>query len=178
VVVGALRTRHRSRHAVVPKLALILGYPTYSLTVTLMSLVAAGVGSVTSERWRDATAAAPWLGVAVVVLAAVYAVGLDAITPTVLPLPLAARVAVAMAATAPLGFVLGMFLPLGVRCITRKSDDPAPLVAWAWATNGFCSVIGSVATTMLAMTLGFRIVFGAAAATCLVAVWLLARLGR
>jgi spermidine synthase len=163
--------------ALIQKLALILGYPTYSLTVTLMSLlVAAGVGSVTSERWPDVRAAAPWLALAVVVLAAVYAVGLDAITPAVLPLPLAARIGVAIAATLPLGFVLGTFLPLGVRCLARRVDDPAPLVAWAWATNGFFSVIGSVATTILAMTVGFRLVFCVAAATYLIAVWLLTRL--
>jgi hypothetical protein len=163
--------------ALIQKLALILGYPTYSLTVTLMSLlVAAGIGSVTSERWSDVRALAPWLALAVVVLAAVYAVGLDAITPAVLPLPLAARIGVAMAATLPLGFVLGMFLPLGVRCIARRVEDPAPLVAWAWATNGFFSVIGSVATTMLAMTVGFRLVFCVAAGTYLIAVWLLTRL--
>jgi hypothetical protein len=39
-------------------------------------------------------------------------------------------------------------------------------------------VIGSVATTILAMTAGFRVVFCAAAATYLVAVWLLTRLAR
>jgi hypothetical protein len=31
-------------------------------------------------------------------------------------------------------------------------------VAWAWAVNGFCSVIGSVLTTILSMTFGFRAV--------------------
>jgi hypothetical protein len=165
--------------ALIQKLALILGYPTYSLMVTLVSLlVAAGIGSVASERWRDVPWIARRLAVAVVGLAAVYAVGLDAITPAVLPMPLGVRVVVATAFTGPLGFALGMFLPLGVRCITRAVAEPAPIVAWAWAVNGFFSVIGSVATTMLAMTIGFRAVFCAAAAAYLIAVWLLMRLSR
>ncbi|MCC6763820.1 MAG: hypothetical protein IT293_04075 [Deltaproteobacteria bacterium] len=166
--------------ALIQKLALVLGYPTYSLSVTLMSLlVAAGLGSLASERWSTAVdRLAPRLALAVVTLAALYAFGLDAITPLVVPASLATRVVVALAATAPLGFVLGTFLPLGVSCITRKVPDPAPVVAWAWATNGFCSVIGSVATAILAMTVGFRIVLGLAAATYLVAIVLLRRLAR
>ncbi len=163
--------------ALIQKLALIVGYPTYSLTVTLVSLlVAAAIGSAVSERWRDVPRVARWLGLAVVILAAAYGVGLDVITPAVLPLPLAVRIAVTLALTAPLGLVLGTFLPLGVRCITQSVDEPAPLVAWAWATNGFFSVIGSVATTMLAMTVGFRVVFAVAALVYLVAIGLLTRL--
>jgi len=166
--------------ALVQKLALILGYPTYSLTVTLFSLlVAAGLGSLASERWigrLPGTAGA--LAVAIVLLTGTCAFGIDAATPALLAAPLAARIAAALAVTAPLGFVLGAFLPLGVGCITRKVEAPAPLVAWAWATNGFFSVIGSVATTMLAMTVGFRLVFAAAGVTYLVACRLLTRLAR
>lgn len=166
--------------ALIQKLALVLGYPTYSLGVTLMSLlVAAGLGSLASERWSAAVdRLAPRLAVAVVALAALYAFGLDAVTPLVLPASLPIRIVVALAATAPLGFVLGVFLPLGVRCIARKVPEPAAVVAWAWATNGFFSVIGSVATTILAMTFGFRIVLGFAAAAYLVAILFLRPLAR
>lgn len=166
--------------ALIQKLALVLGYPTYSLSVTLLALlVAAGCGSLASERWvADVPRVAPRLGVAVVVLAAAYAFGLDVLAPHVLPLALPVRVLVALVATAPLGFVLGTFLPLGVSCIARKVPEPAGAVAWAWATNGFFSVIGSVATTILAMTFGFRIVLALAAATYLVALAFLRRLAR
>lgn len=166
--------------ALVQKLALVVGYPTYSLTVTLFSLLlAAGIGSLASERVEMAPSRlAGRLSVAVVVLALAYGVGLDAVTPTLLTLPLAVRLAAVFAFTVPLGLVLGMFLPLGIRYVTRRSADPAPLVAWAWAANGFCSVIGSVATTILAMSVGFRAVFGVAAVVYLVAARLLVRLAR
>ena len=118
------------------------------------------------------------LAIAIVVLAAVYAFGIDAVAPYVLPLPLAVRVGVVLTATAPLGFVLGTFLPLGVSCIARKVPEPAGVVAWGWATNGFFSVIGSVATAILAMTFGFRIVLGLAALTYLLAIAFLCRLAR
>lgn len=166
--------------ALIQKLALVLGYPTYSLTVTLLALlVAAGFGSLASERWAGRVPqTALGLAAAIVILSGGYAFGLDAVTPTLLTMPLAARIAVVLALTAPLGFVLGTFLPLGVSCILAKVETPGPLVAWAWATNGFFSVIGSVATTILAMSSGFRLVFAAAGAVYLVACWLLARLAR
>ena len=63
---------------------------------------------------------------------------------------------------APLGVVLGLFMPLGLRVVGRLGAEGPTYVAWAWAVNGFCSVIcsviGSVLTTMLSMTFGFRAV--------------------
>lgn len=166
--------------ALVQKLALVLGYPTYSLTVTLFSLlVTAGLGSLASERLADQVPrTARWLALAVVVLAAAYALGLDVVTPTLLVWPLGWRIAAAIALTAPLGLVLGTFLPLGVQCVARKGGDAGSMVAWAWATNGFFSVIGSVATTILAMSVGFRVVFAMAAVVYLAAAALLTRLAR
>ena len=54
---------------------------------------------------------------------------------------------------APLGFVLGMPLPLGLRCLRRRR--PA-LLPWAWGINGACSVLGSIVAVVLALHLGFR----------------------
>jgi len=42
-------------------------------------------------------------------------------------------------------------------------------VAWGWAVNGFFSVIGSVLTTILSMTFGFRVVLMLGFATYVVA---------
>ena len=51
-----------------------------------------------------------------------------------------------------------MFMPLGLTELSRFSHEPERSVAWAWAVNGFFSVIGSVLTTILSMTFGFRVV--------------------
>jgi hypothetical protein len=69
--------------------------------------------------------------------------------------PLALRVAMALALIAPLGFVLGMPFPLGLRAVQHKMPQ---LVPWTWGVNGFFTVIGSVIAVMLGMTVGF---FGA-----------------
>jgi hypothetical protein len=55
----------------------------------------------------------------------------------------------------PLGFVLGVFMPLGLRTVASLSAYGDHFVAWAWAVNGFFSVVSSVGTTLLSMTIGF-----------------------
>jgi hypothetical protein len=56
------------------------------------------------------------------------------------------------------------------------TDHPQEYVAWGWAVNGFASVIGSVLTTVLAMTYGFDTVLTVAVVTYLVALATLWRL--
>ena len=63
-----------------------------------------------------------------------------------------ARVAVAIAVVAPLGFVLGMPFPLGLRWLERGAPG---LLPWAWALNGYFTVIGSALTVAIALSWGF-----------------------
>ena len=72
---------------------------------------------------------------------------------------LGVRVVVAILLLAPLGLCLGMFMPLGLGAVAAPdATTTEEYVAWAWAVNGFFSVIGSVLTTILSMTFGFRLV--------------------
>ncbi|MDH3707464.1 MAG: hypothetical protein OES57_15455 [Acidimicrobiia bacterium] len=143
----------------IQKLVLMLGYPTYSLTVTLASiLVFTGLGSLLSSRW-ERNPATPWvlLG-ALVVLTAFYRWGLDPIAESLLDESLAVRVLFAFLAVAPLGLVLGAFMPLGLRTVAVSTEHHDEYVAWGWAVNGFFSVIGSVGSTILSMAFGFETV--------------------
>ena len=113
------------------------------------------------QTWR---AALPLLG-AMVALTGLYLLGLPAITDSLFELPLAARIVLAFLLLAPLGVCLGMFMPLGLTAVSRLTTHSREYVAWGWAVNGFASVVGSVLTTLLAMTFGFAVVllFGLAA---------------
>ena len=51
--------------------------------------------------------------------------------------------------------MLGTFFPYGIRLISALDRD---FVAWAWAVNGCVTVVGSVASIILAMTFGFSTV--------------------
>ena len=148
----------------IERLTLFLGYPTYSLTVTLMSLlIFTGLGAFLSERFKHRAAGlAPVLVVAITALTAFYLVGLTPLTNALLSWPLAGRILVALAVLAPLGVCLGMFMPLGLGAVAASTAHPREYVAWGWAVNGFASVIGSVLSTILAMSFGFGVVLAVA----------------
>lgn len=147
--------------ALIQQLTLLLGYPTYSLTVTLCGmLVAAGLGAVWSGRAgmpARRLLVALLFGLALLVL--LYRLGLAAVITTGIAYGLPWRVLVALAVVVPLGLCLGGFLPLGLRTVAMLSPHPTEYVAWAWAVNGFFSVVSSLLATMLAMTFGFETVF-------------------
>lgn len=146
--------------SLIQKLTLFLGYPTYSLTVTLMSiLVFTGIGALWSNRFKHRTRAIiPVLFAAIVALTAFYLFALTPLTDALLGWPLAARIAVTFIVLAPLGLCLGMFMPLGLGTVSDLTEHPHEYVAWGWAVNGFASVVGAVLTTVLAMTFGFNLV--------------------
>ena len=170
----------------IQKLVRFLGYPSYSLTVTLAAiLISTGVGELASRRFAATPTMA--LRLLLVVLAALtlgYRYGLDSLTDAFQDGALGLRVVVAVLVLIPLGLCLGMFMPLGlglVSAVRVEGDDErlgASYTAWSWAVNGFFSVIGSVLTTMLAMEFGFSSVQLAAWFVYALAVFVFARLAR
>ncbi len=143
----------------IQKLVLFLGYPTYSLTVTLSSLlIFLGLGSLISARLRPRGRGVVLMLLAVALLTGYLLFGLTPTTNALLHLSIGARVAIAFVLLAPLGLALGVFMPLGVRTIAGVTEHSREYVAWAWALNGFASVVGSVLATILAMTYGFQAV--------------------
>jgi hypothetical protein len=148
----------------IQRLTLFLGYPTYSLTVTLFSLLlASGLGSWLGGRARgrrNRTLAALLAGVAA--LTAFYTTALGGVFGVFHGAPLAGRAALAAALLAPLGLCLGAFMPLGLRTLATLTERRQEYVAWGWAVNGFFSVVSSVLATILSMALGFRMVLAVA----------------
>jgi hypothetical protein len=163
----------------IQRLVQFLGYPTYSLTVTLASiLLSTGVGALVSRRFADrARTAVPILLVVLAALTLFYELALPSIlVGSLLSTGLAVRVVFAGAILAPLGLCLGMFMPLGLGRIAKLTDHGEEYVAWGWAVNGFFSVIGSVLTTILSMAVGFRTVQFAALGAYAIAVVAFTRL--
>jgi len=146
--------------SLIQRLILFLGYPTYSLTVTLASvLIFTGIGALLSARLKAAPdMIVKVLAPAIVGLAVIYLFLLPVLTDSLLTSPLAVRVMVAFLVLAPLGVTLGMFMPLGLGAVADLTDHSEEYVAWGWAVNGFASVLGSVLTTVIAMVLGFNFV--------------------
>lgn len=164
----------------IQRLILFLGYPTYSLTVTLASLlIFTGVGALLSSHLKARPEMVlKVLAPTIVVLGLAYLFLLPVLTESLLGAGLAVRVMVTFVVLAPLGVTLGMFMPLGLGAVAALTTYGEQYVAWGWAVNGFASVIGSVLTTIIAMTLGFNVVLALAMVVYLVALVALRRLQR
>ena len=145
----------------IQKLALFLGYPSFSLTVTLFSLLlSSGVGSLLSGRYsgrRNRALGFLMGGLTLVILAIQF--GFPIISDVFETASLAVRIAVAVLCMAPVGLCLGAFMPIGIGTVSSLTAHSQQYVAWAWAVNGFFSVVASVLATMLSMTFGFTWVF-------------------
>lgn len=138
--------------ALVQQLVLLLGDPTRSLSVTIPALLAASAfGSLLSERVpTPGPAAAARIVVVIGALLLAAATWLPQAVAAILPHGELVRIGAAILFVAPVGVVLGMMLPLGLRAL---GGDTA--VAWAWAVNGVASVVGTLLAVLLAMTGGF-----------------------
>lgn len=131
-------------------LTLLLGHPIFTLSILLFTLLAAGgLGSAFNPRFDRRRVCLVVAGLAVL-----YALALPLLVPALLPLPLFARIAVAVALVGPLGFAMGMPFPSG---LARVGQGPFPAAPFYWGLNGVLSVVGSVATMALAVNVGFRL---------------------
>ena len=130
-------------------LTLLVGHPIFTLSVLLFTLLAAGgLGSAMTGR---IPAAAACIGVAVIGIAESFV--LPRVVPSLLALSLPMRVMVAMLFIAPMGVLMGIPFPSGLRK-TGQGALPAP--PFYWGLNGILSVIGSVTTVFVAMLFGFQ----------------------
>ncbi|MEP6820225.1 MAG: hypothetical protein ABJA18_11870 [bacterium] len=135
--------------ALLQNLTLLLGHPIFTLSVLLFTLLAmGGIGSVLSPRVPIRVAC-----LAVAAIGAVEAIALPRLVPILLPLPLWARIGIAIMLIAPLGLGMGMPFPRGLR-ETGRGTLPAP--PFYWGLNGVMSVIGSVTTVFVALMIGFQ----------------------
>jgi hypothetical protein len=162
--------------ALIQKFVLLLGHPTYALTVIVFSmLVASGIGSYLSGRVMggdDVRLVRLLLGVAALVGTLAFVS-----TPLVTAAAgwsLAAKVAVTMLAVTPAAFLMGMPFPSGLR---RLEQRHAPSVRWAWSLNAAASVLGSAGAIFLAIYIGLRatLLVGAALYLCALVVILATR---
>jgi hypothetical protein len=73
---------------------------------------------------------------------------------------------IAVMLIAPLAFAMGMPFPLGLVSVAARTPV---LVPWAWAVNGFASVVAAILATLLAIHWGFNAVLILAAVLYLTA---------
>jgi hypothetical protein len=143
--------------SLVQSFVLFLGYPTYSLTVVLFSLLTySGTGSYLTGRMTTPPEDRFWpLCAALATLTLAYVLALPAVFDAFLGSAFWLRVGIASIVLMPLGLVLGMFFPSGIQTVRRVNERFVP---WAWGINGCASVVATVLAVILAMSYGFRFV--------------------
>lgn len=141
--------------ALIQRLQLLLGQPVLSFTLVLgVLLLGGGLGSLASGRVRLERLAAviSWVGLSVGGLVLLYLLALPAALKLVMPASLLVRSLAIVALVLPLGFVMGMPFPSGLRLAQRVHPGEIPLL---WGVNGVFSVLGSVLAVVIAMGWGF-----------------------
>jgi hypothetical protein len=132
------------------RFSILLGRPTYSLSVVLFSLlVSSGIGSLLTVRLRPVNLTA-WLAALVALLALV-----GWITPLAVQAFRGSaswlRIIVACLLLAGPGVLMGMAFPMGMQAAARSSAQLGP---WLWGVNGAASVCASVLAVIIALWAG------------------------
>jgi hypothetical protein len=143
----------------IQRFVLFLGHPTYALTVVVfLMLLSSGAGSVASKK-LIANSQRVWLPLGIIVAALLfYVAALPLLLDHLVGEVFGVKLVISAVVLVPLGFVMGMPFPTGLRSLGEKS------IEWAWAMNAASSVLGSVLAIVLAIQFGlnFTLICGAA----------------
>ena len=133
---------------------LFLGSPVYSIVVVLFAmLIFAGLGSFYSERLRGTLGRKlTRIGAGIALIALAVAFLYPTLLVTFLGLPILSRALIAVVLMAPVGFVLGLPFPTGLAVLAKSSPQSIP---WAWAMNGYATVVGISSAALIAMRTGY-----------------------
>ncbi|MBK6656657.1 MAG: hypothetical protein IPG43_00210 [Proteobacteria bacterium] len=134
----------------------LVGVPLYTYaTVIFTLLLGAGIGSLCSGLLGiDPTRRWWWPFVGALACGEALLACHEAVFQHFLAADVALRALVAALLILPLAFCLGMPFPLGILAISGRATGA---VAWAWALNGLFTVIGSLASVLLALWFGFKV---------------------
>ncbi len=148
--------------SLIQRFVLFLGHPTYALTVVVfLLLLSSGAGSVAARsRIGSGSKILPLLGLISSIIVIDVAL-LPWLLSAAIGLPFIIKLLLSGIVLAPLGFLMGMPFPTGLRLVNT--------VEWAWALNAAASVLGSVMAMIIAIHFGLTVTLLCAAAAYLLA---------
>jgi hypothetical protein len=164
--------------ALIQRFVLFLGHPTYAVTVVVfLMLLSGGTGSMASNSWLDESRRIRTVLGIIVATVMLYAFGLHMLLSALVSLPFFNKLALSAALLIPLGFLMGMPFPTGLREIARQDaafsevpvETASSSIEWAWATNAAAGVLGSVLAIVIALHFGLDATLDCAAASYLAA---------
>lgn len=142
----------------IQRFVLFLGHPTYALTVVIfLMLLSSGVGSLTGRRWSPSLKTLRPALLIIVAGVLAYLGILPFLLKTLVGLAFPIKLFVSGLLIVPIGFVMGMPFPTGLRMIDGLRLGQEGLTEWAWAMNASASVLGSVLAMVIAIHFGLNI---------------------
>jgi hypothetical protein len=148
--------------ALIQRLTVLLSHPIYALGVILFTIIAStGVGSLLSDRLP--LCRRPWAYVFPVVTVA-YIIGIRFALTVLLRNMVAeselAKIVASVAVIFPMGLLMGMFFPTGMRLAKSVCPGDTP---WFWALNGIFGVLFSAIAVLISIYAGISANFYIAA---------------
>ena len=147
--------------ALLQKLILLMGNPTMTFALLLFTiLISSGGGSLLSSRIaKNNMRNLIFVIGGIAGLGVLYVFSLPSIIYSALAEPIEIKAAISIGVLAPIGFLMGMPLPTGMRLLKVHRPDFIP---WMWAINGAFSVLGAVLAIALGIMYGssFAMILG------------------
>ena len=129
------------------------GEPTYAASATLSILLfTSGLGSYYSGKFQNSNKIRRALPLIIAAILILYAFILSPIFSATIGVAFPFKIMIAIVLLGVLGFFLGMPFPLGINYLSEKNTDDIP---WAWALNGYFSVISTVLATIISVEAGY-----------------------
>jgi hypothetical protein len=140
--------------ALLQEFGLFLGHPNHALSVVLAALLlTTGLGSLASAALVRRLGGIRFVAYALAgVVLLLHTLALPRLGGLI-ALPFAARSLLVLALVAPVGLLLGVFVPTALERL--KTDAPA-FIPWAWGINGIFSVLAPILAVAFSMTWGIR----------------------
>jgi MFS family permease len=160
------------------RLIVMLGHPTYGLSVVLFTLLlSSGLGSQLTGRVGTAALGRSGVSRLTTLLIVLVATGLATawIAPMFDAAATPARITMAVLLLFPSGVFMGMAFPLGMKLAAERSPALTP---WLWGINGAFSVCASVLAIVVALATTISTAYWAGTAAYVVALLAFARATR
>jgi hypothetical protein len=139
--------------ALLQKLILLLGNPTTTFAILLFTmLLSSGIGSLISTKIikreiRNIT----FIIAGIIIIGFLYVLIVPDIIYSVIAENFVTKIAVSIGLLFPIGFLMGIPLPTGMRVLKSHLSNHIP---WMWAINGAFSVFGAVLSVVLGIMFG------------------------
>ncbi|MFQ6084282.1 MAG: hypothetical protein ACE5WD_13120 [Candidatus Aminicenantia bacterium] len=142
----------------IQKLILFLGHPAYSISIVIFSfLFSSGLGSYFSGKFlkgknQNRIIKFSWIMFTLSLLIFLQLFSFSFIFNKLMGVSLPLKFLFSFVIIFPLGFLMGFPFPTGIKLLAQTRPNFIP---WAWAVNGFSSVVNSVNAQFIALLLGY-----------------------